>query len=266
MRNKFYIAVDCEGVACAVGYPLEGIKKDFHYEFIRQQATLEANAAATALFDMGAEEVLVWDNHSTGINLDYNLLDERCKIVLGSGHKKRFPKIDQTFAGVLFIGYHSHANTQDGVLSHTYSTVAYQSYQVNGIDVGEMQLDAAFAGEHQVPVIFASSDDKAIEQAKESFPWIKTVVTKQSLSWNSAISLHPKEACRQIYSEVKEAYSSLDQMKPYTFETPIQISLRYLRKDDAAVAPLFDCNGEPFIFKDPFTRKGIVKDIYHVKL
>lgn len=85
MRQKFYIAVDCEGVACAVGSPGEALGKGENYAFACLQATREADAAAKALFDGGATEVVVWDAHGSGVNLHYDLLDSRCKILLGSG-------------------------------------------------------------------------------------------------------------------------------------------------------------------------------------
>ncbi|MEG0693929.1 MAG: M55 family metallopeptidase [Oscillospiraceae bacterium] len=266
MKDKFYIGVDCEGVACAVGRPYEGLGSDSHYQFAQNQAIREANAAAAALFEMGAKEVYIWDNHSSGVNFDYNLIDERCKIVMGSGHKVRFPKIDDTFAGVLFIGYHSRDNVRSAVLAHTYSSKAFQSYSINGVEVGEMQIDAAFAGEHNVPVIFVSSDDKTIEQAKETFPWIKCVEIKESLSWNSAISLHPKAACNAIYEQVKLACKEIDTMQSFTFQKPIDVAIRYKRLDEANNAQLFDKTGTPFAFLDAFTRTGTVKDIYGLSL
>lgn len=260
-RKKFFIGVDCEGVACTVGAPGVGLSSSENFAWAQKQATREANAATTALFDMGAEEVIVWDNHHSGVNLDYDQLDERCKILLGSGHKGRFVTIDESFGGVLFIGYHSRENVQDAVLAHTYSSVAYQYYKINGQEVGEIEIDAAFAGEHNVPVIFVSSDDKMIAQANASFPWAETVITKQSLSWSSAVSKHPKTVCTQIYEGVKKAAGRLDTMQPYTFTNPLDVEIRFKRMDNAASATLVDMNGERFTHKDAFTRIGRVRSI-----
>ena len=203
-KKRFYIGVDCEGVACAVGIPGQNLGDGENYAFAARQATREADAAARALFDMGAEEVIVWDNHHSGVNLDYGLLDPRCKILLGSGHHGRFPRIDESFGGVLFIGYHAREGSRPAVLAHTYSSAAYHRYSINGTPVGEMEIDAAFAGKAGVPVIFAASDDIGAAQARESFPWAETVATKEALSWTSAISLHPQESCRRIYEGVKK--------------------------------------------------------------
>ena len=78
--KRFYIGVDCEGAACVVGEPGTGLGRGEQYQFARKQAAREANAAAQELFELGAEEVIVWDNHGTGCNFDYEQLDPRVKI------------------------------------------------------------------------------------------------------------------------------------------------------------------------------------------
>ncbi len=257
-KGRFFIGVDCEGVACAVGAPQKGLKDSKNYSFAARQATLEADAAARALFDCGAKEVIVWDNHGSGVNLDYDLLDPRCKILLGSGSKTRFPGIDGSFDGVLFIGYHAREGTSNAVLAHTYSSLSFQSYRINGFEVGEMEIDAAFAGKHGVPVIFASSDDRCISQAKNRFPWTETVITKESISWNAALSLHPKAAVQAIYDGVVKAHKRLSEMQPFQITEPLSVEIRYKRLDDAAAAPLYDRNRKPFALLDGFTRTGIL--------
>lgn len=256
--KKFYIGVDCEGVACAVGGAGQGLSDSENFAFAQLQATREADAAARALLDQGAAEVWVWDNHHSGVNLHYDLLDPRCRIVLGSGSGTRFPAIDNSFGGVLFIGYHAREATPHAVLAHTYSSVAYQAYMINGIPVGEMEIDAAFAGAHNVPVIFASSDAAGAAQAKESFPWAETVATKRGLGWNMAVSLHPKAACGAIYAAVTQACGRLPEMCPYTFRLPMEVSIRYKRMDAAAAAQLYDRERRPFARPDGFTRTGIL--------
>ena len=258
MEGRFFIGVDCEGVACVVGEPQRGLKDSKNYSFAARQATLEADAAARALFDCGAQEVIVWDNHGSGVNLDYDLLDPRCKILLGSGSKTRFPGIDGSFDGVLFIGYHAREGTLNAVLAHTYSSLAFQSYRINGIEMGELEIDAAFAGKHGVPVIFVSSDNKCVSQAKERFPWAETVITKESISWNAALSLHPQAATQAIYDGVIKAHKRLPEMKPYQITEPLSVEIRYKRLDEAAAAPLYDRNRKPFAQADGFTRTGVL--------
>jgi D-amino peptidase len=230
---KFFIAVDCEGVACAVGAPGGTLNDSPNYEFARLQATREANAAAQGLFEAGATEVIVCDAHSSGVNLHYDLLDERCLIANGAGSNIRFPGMDSTFQGVVFVGYHAMDSTLRAVMCHTYSSIGYQYMKVNGDFVGELAMDAAVAGEMGVPALFVASDDKCIAEAKRFFPSIQTVTTKQSLGWNSALSKHPLRVVKEIQKEVVQAVKRRTECKPFRFKNPLEIEVRYKRIEAA---------------------------------
>ncbi len=254
MSGKYYIAVDCEGLACAVGAPNTGMSENCkNIEFARLQATREANSAAKALFDSGADTVVIWDAHGSGVNLHYDLLDERCQILLGCGHKGRFVGIDESFDGVLFIGYHAKAGTKSAVLSHTMSSKTYKSYKINGNDVGELEIDAAYAGAHGVPVIFASSDDICINQAKKLFPNIRTVVTKKSLSWSSALSLHPKKVCDLIYENVLLAVKDKEKCSSFMIDGKILLTLEFKTKEQADQCTKINSLKSDFLRTDDFT-------------
>lgn len=259
--KNFYLGVDCEGAACVVGEPGIGLGAGEQYQFAKKQAAREANAAAQALFDLGAQRVVVWDNHGSGCNLDYDLLDSRVEIVLGSGHKGRFPLLDESFSGVMFLGYHARENTAGAVLAHTYSSKSFQYFKLDGKEVGEMEIDAAFAALNKVPVMFCSSDDKCISQAKEAFPWAETLVTKQSLSWTSAMSRHPAAVCQEIRETVRRAAHRLPEMECYRLPSPLTVEIRYKRMEDAARAVLTGLDGKPFGYKDAFTRIGVVRGV-----
>ena len=238
--KKYYIGLDMEGVACVVGTPGKGLE-GVNYAFAAHEGLEEANACARALFDSGADEVILWDNHGTGVNLDYERVDPRCRIALGSGFGSRFPAIDDSFAGVIFIGYHAREATRNAVLSHTYSSVTYQDYEVNGVSVG-------------------------VRQAQESFPGIRTVATKEGFGWNAAISLSPQAAREAVYKATLDAVAHEKEMRPYSMNGPLQVRIRYKRMDAANSARLLDMNGQPFAFEDAFTRVGTVKDVTELPL
>ncbi|MEJ5251149.1 MAG: M55 family metallopeptidase [Chthonomonadetes bacterium] len=230
---RFLVSVDCEGLACVVGVPGGTLTDSPNYAFACRQAVREANAAVRALFQMGAEEVIVWDAHGGGVNLPYDELDERVLVALGSGFNRRFPGVDETFSGVLFIGYHAMDNTPDAVLAHSYSSKAYQWMEVNGEQVGEIAIDAASAGERNVPVIFVSGDDKCVAEARRFLPWVETVETKRAFGWNAALSKHPRRAERDIEEGVRRAVSRLSEMQVFRFQSPLTVRLRYKRLEDA---------------------------------
>jgi len=224
---KFMIGVDCDGLSCVVGEPGQALSNSRDMVFAREQATRETNAAARALFDSGATQVIVWDNHGFGANLVFDQLDSRCEVLLGTGFERRFPQLDESYAGVLMIGYHAMEGTPNAVLAHTYSPDAYQVIRVNGRKVGEMALDAAVAGEFGVPLIMVASDDKGCDEALSFMPWIETVTTKKSFGRNCAHSKHPAVAEKEIYEAVCRAVGRLDKMKPFTFFSPVVIEIEF---------------------------------------
>ena len=224
---KFMIAVDCEGASCVVGTPGKALSSSRDYAFACEQVTRETNAAASALFDGGAREVLVWDSHSQGINLCIEELDPRCGLLLGKGFKHRFPGLDSSFSGVLMIGYHAMEGTRDAVLAHTYSSDTYESIRVNGTAVGEIALDASAAGEFSVPLIFLSSDNQGCQEARQIMPWVRTVITKEGMGHNCALSKHPKVVQEEIYAAVRQSLEAIDASKPLVFPPPIRLEIRF---------------------------------------
>ena len=247
---KFMIGVDCDGVACAVGQPGMSLSFARDYRFACGQATREADAAARALFDAGAEKVVVWDNHGAGANLEFDRLDPRCEIALGAGFGRRWPGLDGSFAGVLMVGYHAMEGTPDGVLAHTYSPGAYRSIRANGREVGEMAIDAAVAGELGVPPIFVASDECGCAEAQEFLPWTETVTTKAGRGRTCAFSKHPVRAQEEVYAGVRQAVARLDEMKAFTFRAPVEVEVRFKHLLQAAKARV---RRRGWRFSGPFT-------------
>ena len=233
---KFYVCVDCEGVACAVGSPGASINSSRNLEFAKLQATREADAAARGLFAAGAEQVIVWDNHNGSLNLHYDELDRRCDIALGVGFEHRHPGLDDTFDGLVFIGYHAMDNTVDAAMAHSFSSATYQYMKVNEREVGEMAIDAACAGARGVPVICVASDDKGVTESLDFFPGIETVTTKQALGWSAAVSKHPARAVDEISEAAERAAGRLGDFSPFRFDEPLTFEIRYKRMDAAEAA------------------------------
>lgn len=258
---RFMVAVDLEGVACAVAPAQGSIEDAFNIVSVRRQATREANAAVKALFDAGASEVVVWDNHGRGCSLEHEALDERCLIALGATSGARFPELASDFAGILLIGYHAMEGTPDATLAHSYSSAAYRAIRVNGEAYGEIGIDAMIAGQMKVPVLLVSSDDKGCAEARALMPWVRTVETKRSLSYNRIISRQPMAAASAIYDAVGEALKGLAQARPITLDGPVELSITYRTQAMARAARLSDREGRPFAQTDAYTRTGMIRDI-----
>ena len=227
------IAVDLEGVHGVVGEEMKGLgSSPEEYEKAVEAATIEINAAASALFDNGATDVYVWDNHGGKDNLDFSKIHSRVKKLEVDRSKPRMSFMkDYPFAGLLFIGYHAKEGTL-GVLAHTYNSTQNQYLKVNGKQLGEFDFDACFAGEYGAPAIFAAGDDVFLAQALESCPTLATVVTKYAKGRNAAEFRLRVDVEKEIYEKVKMAMKGNHRAIQFTF--PCQFEVRYTRMERAA--------------------------------
>ena len=90
-----------------------------------------------------------------------------------------------------------------------------------------MAIDAAVAGEAGVPLIFVASDEHGCDEARRFMPWVHAVATKQGLGRHVAFSKHPARVVDEIYREVGRAVSRLHEMRPFTFDSPVEMELCY---------------------------------------
>jgi len=159
---------------------------------------------------------------------------------------------------VLMVGYHPMDNTPDGVLAHTFTSAGYQWMKVNGVEVGEIEVDAAVAGSVGVPTIFVTSDEAGVAEARRFMPWLETVATKRGLGWNLALSKHPKRAVAEIHDGARRAAERLAEMKLFTFEEPVTITIRHKRLESAQGASRSKSGWERI---DPYTVQRKVERI-----
>jgi D-amino peptidase len=226
---KFFISTDLEGVAVVTGVAGQGLSKDCkQYEFARKMLTAETNAAIDGLLSAGDVEIIVEDGHGDGTsNLIYDELRRGVKILSGVPRPRRLTIMDESFAGVLLIGFHPMAGVAEGVLSHSFSSVAIQNMWLNGRPVGEIGLTAVQAGSLGVPVIFVSSCKAGAQEAKDWIPGVRTVAVKEGLGRNCALSLHPEDAQEKIRDGVKRAVAKLSDIKPVRLDPPYELRVEY---------------------------------------
>ena len=86
-KTRFMVAVDCEGVACAVGKPGGTLNDSDNYAFVQQQASARSGCRARALFNAGATQVIVCDYHHSGINWTICSWTSAVISAAGSGHR-----------------------------------------------------------------------------------------------------------------------------------------------------------------------------------
>ena len=235
---NYLICIDLEGCAGVHGAPADVLNNAGDYRFACEQAAREGAAAARALFDNGAERVVVWDNHSCGSNLSYDLFPDACEFLNGTMRIRRFSFLEKVHIdAALFVGYHSRDNTAEAVIAHTYSSMRYQYIKVNGAERGEIELDAYLLGEYGVPVVFVASDDKACAQARAFLPSCRVVETKQALAFNASLFRHPRRVAEAIYegaAETAKAFAANRADFPVaTCAEPLDVEMRFKRLEYA---------------------------------
>ena len=219
------IFCDMEGISgiCKASQVTSGCAE---YQEARRHMTQDVNACIQGCIDGGAKRIVVRDVHSGCFNIIWSELDSRIEhLIAGVPGKRRFEGIDE-FDGLILLGYHAMAGVKDAILCHT-SSSAWQNCWLNGQKVGEFVLDGARAGEHGVPVIMTSGDDKFCAEAKSAAPKVIAVQVKEGLSRESGKLLPQEEAQRRIREGAKKATKNIQKMKTFKIRPPIKLSVEY---------------------------------------
>jgi D-amino peptidase len=220
---KVYVSTDmegCSGVTCSEQVAGEEGKR---------LMAEDMNACIQGCFAAGATEVIVWDGHGSGRNVNPQLIDRRAKLIRGSAKGKRFKDIEGS-AAIILLGYHAKALTPNATLAHTYSSASIQGMWLNGREVGEVGVDAAIAAEYKVPVVMVAGDDKVCAEAQAWIPGVVTCQTKKGTGPQSAEVLPLEESHRRIVLKTKEALTKRNEIQPITIDHPATIRWDYLPK------------------------------------
>ncbi len=233
--QKILISVDMEGLAGVVTEQQLG-PSGFEYQRFRQFMTDEANAAIQGALEAGAREIVVADAHGNGQNLLIEQLPEDIEVI--RSWPRRFGMvagIDETFDGVMLIGYHSSTTNKEGVRAHTFSSARLTNVSVNEIPVSEGMWAAMVTGTFDVPVILITGDDIATRELSDFLGDVETVVVKQAYGFHAAKSLTPMAAVKKIKESSKRTVARISDFKPYKVETPVllDVSFKHYRPSEA---------------------------------
>lgn len=204
---KVYISVDIEGVAGITHWD-EADKKHPDYPEFREQMTMEAVAAIEGAEAAGATEILVKDAHSTGRNLIVSKLPGSVRLVRAwAGHPLcMVQELDESFAAVMMVGYHSAAGSEASSLAHTLSLDAAE-IRINGMRASEFLVHGLASSMLGVPTVFVSGDRGLMEEVEKTNSAIIRCAVKEGRG-QSTISMTPEAACRAIREGAMRALRS----------------------------------------------------------
>jgi D-amino peptidase len=205
--------------------------------------TADINAASEAALAAGAADLIVCDTHHGGGNFvqEKLLRDPRITYLYRSvgiedGKRRWMPGMNETVAGLLLPGHHAKASTEGAFLPHTWN-FEWLDFTINGQSVGEIGIEACFAGHWNVPLIHVQGDEAACAEARRQFPWVVTTAVKSGTT-DLCTGLTPDEAKRETARGIRQAIEGLraGKMRPYKPALPMTVTLRMRTMDAAAKA------------------------------
>lgn len=226
-RVKIYISADMEGVVGVVTGEQLG-PQGFEYARFREFMTQEVNAAIQGAMAGGATEIVVSDSHGNGQNLLIEKLPREVWLV------RAWPRplgmmqgIDETFAGAMFIGYHTGTTNLQGVRAHTLSSARLTDVRLKGVSVSEAGINAAIAGHFNVPVIMVSGDDAVVKETTALLGNIEGAVVKWASGFHSARTMTPEASYQLIREKAQRAVTRIRDFKPHKLTGPIELEVRF---------------------------------------
>lgn len=219
---KIYISADGEGISGVVSSE-EMHESGSRYEEFRRLMTMDVNMAIEGAFAGGATEVLVNDAHWSMLNIIYEDLDPRAEIIRGSNKKLSMVEQIEGHDAAFFIGLHAKVGHSHGVANETMIGPEMYGMRMNGVAVGELEINAALAGYFDVPVIMVSGDDCLAKEAKSSLGNVETAIVKKAINRWAARCLSLQKAHEEIKMKAKNAVQRIEHFKRY--EIPAQIEL-----------------------------------------
>ncbi|MFC1803377.1 M55 family metallopeptidase [Thermoproteota archaeon] len=255
---RVFINFDIEGVTGIV-LGEQTSRTEYFYQQSRVLSTGDVNAVARGAVKAGADEIYVEDKHGGfGQNLILEDLIEEIRYLNGNVASRPNSVMAEVFRScdaIFLVGLHPMRGTHRGVLEHSFMS-PINVLRVNGVQMGEIGIEAAIAGYFDVPVAFLSGCDKAVKEGKELFGDIETVEVKKGLGRTSAILLPPSISTRLLENAAYRAVERLEDFKPFKVKEPtkIEIEFQHTGMADAAEWVPFctRIDGRTLTFEGPF--------------
>jgi D-amino peptidase len=225
--KKIFVSVDMEGIAAVVTDQQLG-PQGFEYAAAREWMTQEANAAIAAARAAGATEFVLADSHGSMQNLLVDKLPPDVQLVRGTPRPLGMMQgLDDSFDGVIFVGYHASTANASGVRAHSFSSANLADVRINGTSVSEGGWNAAVAAHFGVPVLAVSGDEAAVAEVKAQVPGVEGAVVKWPYAFHSARTLTPTAARSAIEDAVRKGMARRGTSSLPRVATPVRVEVRF---------------------------------------
>lgn len=235
--KKVFVITDMEGVDGIFDSELQCIPQQSpRWAESQKLLTEEVNAAVDGLAAGGAADIVVWDGHDSGRTLSVLDINPKARLFLGRPVPPTLG-LDSSYNAVIFIGQHSRAGTEKGILSHSYDSEGIQNMWINSQPVGEIGGRVMLAGYFGVPVIMLSGDVAACKELREMVPNAECAAVKEGVSRTAGYMLPHAAACKLIFQKARDAMTHVADFKPYRMTGPVELKVEFTTRSAATFLP-----------------------------
>ncbi|MFH0703288.1 MAG: M55 family metallopeptidase [bacterium] len=235
---KIYISVDFEGTNGVV-YPHQVVNLGGEsYYLAQKQQYEELTCIIESLIEANVDLITINDAHGSMENLHLSELSPKVQLITGKPKPvSMLAGLDKTYSCVFFADYHAKAGSLNAVLAHTFSTI-FNTVKLNNNLIGEIELNAIYAGLLDVPVAFLTGDNITCSQAINAIGNIKTVCTKTAISTTAAICRPNEELFRDLKNSVLDTLQNPQNWSLYKETSPYILELEFVDRKLADIAEL----------------------------
>ena len=226
-KKKFMIRSDIEGVSGVVDYAqVEPGKPEF--EFGLRMFRSDLCACIEGLLTGGAGEIVIYDEHYFGRNIDPEWLPEGVAVIAGKPPYRAdwAGGLDKGFAGLIMLGFHSNYATLEGLLHHTYEHDIYE-LRLNGTPVGEIGMETAIAGDFGVPLVMVTGDSAGCAEASALVPGVQTVAVKESLGATAGTCYPLILTAAWIRDAARQVAGTPPASEPWRCDAPVTLEVSF---------------------------------------
>lgn len=228
---RIFISADIEGITGISTW--HEADNNPPYE-ARKRMTQEVAAACNMAIECGAKEVIIKDAHGNGKNLIYEDLPKAAKVISGwSNHPYNMVEgLDESFDGIIFIGYHSQALSNTSPLAHTLCPRSIRGIYLNDRPASEFLIYAGVANMIGVPIVAVSGDGGLIREVQQFDEQIQTVAVQEGFG-GSIVSIHPELAIERIEKAVKSGMSKIERPLKANIPGVFNLKVSFKKHQDA---------------------------------
>lgn len=219
---RFLIMTDIEGVTGVTSY-----QQAENSQFGRDMLMNDLIAVIDGIRSQGHHEIVVYDMHTDGRNVDISRLPEDVPVVMGKPiDGKLWRGVGSGFNGLFMVGLHAMSREPGAMLAHSYLR-EYDSIHINEDLVGEIGVECLLAGEQGTPLVFVAGDDKGCAEAEAFAPGVVTAVVKRSLGEAQALCDPPAKTVQMLKAAAAEATKKAAYLQPIKPDMPVTVTIKY---------------------------------------